>query len=148
VINFKIEHIYGVNDDNKKFIPWLINEMINGDDAIPLTSGIQKRDFIYVTDVLTAYNLVIQKCSSLPEWNEFDLGTNSFTEVKEFVLEIAVSLEKKYCKGIVHRLKFGSIPYRKNEIMIPELNNTNLMALGWDSKVAIKEGIKRILKDN
>lgn len=145
VVNFRIEHMYGVKDDNKKFIQWLINKMIYSDEEIKLTSGIQKRDFIYVTDVCNAYNLIIQKCEFLQIWNEFELGTNIFTEVKEFVLIIAKSLERKYNKTIVPRLNFGSIPYRKEEVMLPQLDNKKLIELGWSYKVNIKLGINELL---
>lgn len=145
VVNFKIEHMYGVKDDDKKFIPWLIHKMIYSDEEINLTSGIQKRDFIYVTDVTDAYNLIIQKSKFLPTWNEFEIGTNTFTEVREFVLTIGKLLEKKYNKVIVPRLNFGSIPYRKGEIMIPQLDNTKLIEQGWEQKIQLKEGIEKIL---
>jgi nucleoside-diphosphate-sugar epimerase len=137
--------MYGVMDDNKKFIPWLIHNMIYSDEEINLTTGIQKRDFIYVTDVTNAYNLIFQKLDFLPQWNEFEIGTNKFTEVRDFILIIAKLLEKKYNKVIVSRLNFGSIPYRKGEIMIPQLDNTKLIELGWKQKVEIKEGIVKIL---
>lgn len=147
VVNFKIEHMYGVKDDDKKFIPWLLNKMKNDDEQINLTSGIQKRDFIYITDIVSAFNLIIQKCDDLSFWNEFELGTNTFTEVREFVLIIAALAEEKFNKVIIPRLNFGSIPYRKDEIMIPTLNNTNLIELGWDCKVDIKRGLERILNE-
>jgi CDP-paratose synthetase len=147
VVNFRIEHMYGVKDDDNKFIPWLINTMKNGDDQINLTSGIQMRDFIYITDIVNAFNLIIQKRESLPAWNEFEVGTNTFIEVREFVLKIAELLEIKYNKVIIPRLNFGAIPYRKKEIMIPKLNNKKLINLGWDYKVDIKEGIEKIIKN-
>ena len=145
VINLKIEHMYGVNDDDNKFIPWLINEMLYKDGLINLTSGIQKRDFIYVTDVLDAYNIIIQKKGSLPSWNEFDLATNTFTEVKEFILELAKEVENVFDKVTIPRLNFGSIPYRKQEIMAPHVNNLKLIKMGWENKIDIKEGICKIL---
>lgn len=146
VVNFKIEHMYGIKDDTKKFLPWLINEMINGNDDINLTSGIQKRDFIYISDVVAAYNLVIQKRKSLSSWNVFDIGTNIFTEVKDFVLKIAEELERSYNTEIVSRLKFGAIPYRSGDIMSPQLDNTKLIALGWQQNVTIADGVKKIIK--
>jgi CDP-paratose synthetase len=146
VVNFKIEHMYGIKDDTKKFLPWLINEMISGNDDINLTSGIQKRDFIYISDVVAAYNLVIKKRKSLSSWNEFDIGTNVFTEVKDFVLKIAEELERSYNREIVSRLQFGAISYRLGDIMLPELDNTKLIRLGWMPKVTIKEGIQKILE--
>jgi nucleoside-diphosphate-sugar epimerase len=147
VVNFKIEHMYGVKDDTKKFLPWLINEMINGIDDISLTSGIQKRDFIYISDVVAAYDLVIQKRQSLPSWNVFDIGTNVFTEVKDFVLKIAKELELSYNTQIVSRLKFGAIPYRSGDIMVPHLDNTKLIALGWQQSVSIADGVDKIIKN-
>lgn len=147
VINLKIEHMYGTKDDANKFFPWLINEMVNKTDDINLTSGIQKRDFIYITDVVAAYDLVLRKRLSLPNWSQFDIGTNIFIEVKEFVLILARELEKLNKIKIVSRLKFGIIPYRKKDIMMPELDNTKLIGLGWKPKVTVIEGILKILKE-
>ena len=42
---------------------------------------------------------------------------------------------------------FGSVPYRNEEIMVPQLDNRKLIALGWEIKVGIKEGISKILKE-
>lgn len=145
VINLKIEHMYGPKDDNKKFLPWLINEMQSGTENINLTSGIQKRDFIYVDDVVAAYNLIINNCEKLGNWNEFDIGTNSFVNVKDFVIQIAKELENSHNIKIIQRLKFGVINYREGDIMIPQLNNSKLLNLGWVPKTSLKEGIKKVL---
>ena len=139
--------MYGVNDDGKKFIPWIINEMINTNGSINLTSGIQLRDFIDVSDVVAAYNLVIQKSATLKVWNEFDLGTSTFIEVKKLVLKLALNIEKKFNKIILPRLNFGAIPYRNEEIMVPVLDNSKLIELGWNPLVTIDEGIEKILNE-
>lgn len=147
VINFKIEHMYGVKDDNKKFLPWLINEMINGSGEIKLTSGIQKRDFIYISDVVAAYDLVLQKRQKLNSWNVFDIGTNIFTEVRRLVMKVASIIEKEHNKVIIPRLNFGTIPYREEDIMIPNLDSKKIIELGWHHQVNIDEGIKLITKE-
>jgi nucleoside-diphosphate-sugar epimerase len=146
-INFKIEHMYGIRDDRKKFIPWIIEEMIYKNESINLTSGIQMRDFVYISDVVAAYNLVIQKRATLQVWNEFDLGTNKFIEVKKLVSKLALNIEKKFNKIILPRLNFGALPYRKEEIMIPLLDNSKLIELGWKPLVTIDEGVKKILNE-
>ena len=148
VINLKIEHMYGPKDDNKKFLPWLINEMLSGTENINLTSGIQKRDFIYVDDVVAAYNLIINNCEKLGNWDEFDIGTNSYVNVKDFVIQIAKNLENSHNIKIIPRLNFGIINYRDGDIMIPQLDNTKLLNLGWVPKTSLKEGIKKTLKHN
>ena len=148
VINLKIEHMYGPKDDNKKFLPWLINEMQSGTENINLTSGIQKRDFIYVDDVVAAYNLIINIREKLGNWNEFDIGTNLYVDVKDFVTQIAKELENSNNIKIIPRLKFGVINYREGDIMIPQLDNSKLLNLGWVPKTSLKEGIKKVLKHN
>lgn len=147
VINFRIEHVYGTRDDKKKFIPWLINEMLNGKEEINLTSGLQKRDFIYVSDVIAAYNLVLQKRRILPSWSEFDLGTGFFTEVKELVVKIASILENEHNIEIIPRLKFGSVPYREEDVMMPELDNKKIIELGWYYQVDVNKGVELITKE-
>lgn len=147
IINLKVEHMYGPKDDTKKFLPWLIDKMINGTKEINLTSGVQKRDFIYIDDVVSAFVSVINSRGNLDNWNEFDVGTNVFTAVKDFVLLVAKELEKVNKNNkIITKLKFGAIPYRDSDIMVPELDNSNLLSLGWKPKISIEQGIQKILK--
>lgn len=141
VVNLKIEHMYGPGDDKKKFIPWLVNQLLNCNDDILLTSGIQKRDFIHIDDVVTAYNVVLEKAPTLEQWNEFDVGSNSFTEVKDVVLQIARKIEHIRTNSIVSRLKFGALSYRPNDCMEPCLNNKSLVKLGWNHTTNVHEGI-------
>ena len=147
IINLKVEHMYGPKDDTKKFLPWLIDEMMNGTKEINLTSGVQKRDFIYIDDVVSAFISVIKSRDNLDNWNEFDVGTNLFIKVKDFVLLVAKELEKVNKNNkIITKLKFGAIAYRDSDIMVPELDNSNLLRLGWKPKISIEEGIRKILK--
>ncbi|WP_372757950.1 NAD-dependent epimerase/dehydratase family protein [Mariniflexile sp.] len=142
VINIRPEYMYGPKDDKNKFTPWLIDKMINSSEEINLTSGIQKRDFIYIEDVVSAYLMVVNEAQNLPKWNQFDLGTNTFVEVKEFILAIGKEIEKVYNIDVVSKLKFGVIPYREGDIMVPELDNKALLKLGWKPKFSLDEGIK------
>lgn len=111
---------------------------------IDLTSGIQKRDFIFIEDVVEAYNLIIKKKDQLPRWKNFDVGTNSFVTVKEFVLIIAEHIEKLSGIKVLDRLKFGSIPYRNGDIMEPIIDNKALIATGWRPRTNINEGLKKM----
>lgn len=148
VVNFKIEHMYGPKDDTRKFLPWLINKMINGKGDINLTSGIQKRDFIYIDDIVNAFDIVINNKDGLPSWSEFDIGTNKFIFVKDFVLLVANELGRFNKIEILPRLKFGTIPYREADVMIPELDNSKLLELGWSPETDVYNGILKIIKKN
>ena len=47
------------NDNPDKFIPWLQSSLMKGKKNIELTSGIQLRDFIYIDDVITAFQYIL-----------------------------------------------------------------------------------------
>lgn len=147
IVNFRIEHMYGPDDDKEKFLPWLIHQMMESDNDINLTSGEQLRDFIYIDDVVSAYTLVISNLMNLPNWNQFDIGTNNFITVKKFVLDVASKVAKVVDFDVVSKLKFGVVPYRKGEVMIPVLNNEPLLQLGWTPTVEINEGLENIIKN-
>lgn len=147
VINLKLEHIYGPKDDDSKFLPWIINKMISEDDSIKLTSGIQKRDFIFITDVVDVYLLILKRLNDLPNWNSFDIGTNNLIEMRSFVLLIAEIVQKKYKKQIIHRLEFGAIDYRPFDVMTPSIDVSQIKKLGWTPLIKINKGLELIINN-
>ena len=54
VVNLKLELMFGEQDGNDKFTSWILNELQQEKNIIPLTAGTQKRDFIYIDDVVSA----------------------------------------------------------------------------------------------
>ena len=145
VINLRLEHIYGPKDDDSKFIPWLLNKMIYEEGSIKLTSGKQKRDFIYITDVVAVYSLIINKANDLPNWNLFDIGTNHLIDMKSFVLLIAQIVQNRFGNQIIHRLEFGAIDYRPFDVMTPILDVSKIKKLGWAPVNSISEGLEKII---
>jgi nucleoside-diphosphate-sugar epimerase len=65
VVNLKLEHMYGPNDDSNKFLVWLASQLKQNVPDIKLTSGKQKRDFIYIDDVVSAFLHVKEVVESL-----------------------------------------------------------------------------------
>jgi nucleoside-diphosphate-sugar epimerase len=144
VINMKLEHMYGPKDDKSKFIPWVISQFEQNQEQIKLTSGEQERDFIYVTDVVSAYLTVLQRRNELTNFSEFDVGTGKLITVRRFVTELAERYKKHNPENNTV-LKFGSIPYRKNEMMRVTVDINSLKSIGWAPNVSFTDGINALI---
>ena len=51
--------MYGPNDDENKFVLFLIKKILQN-ESIQLTKCEQKRDFIYIDDLVEAYFLAVE----------------------------------------------------------------------------------------
>ena len=143
-INLKLDHFYGPNDKPIKFIAWIIQELKNNVEKIDLTEGTQTRDFIYIDDVVSAFDIVIEKEKNIPngKLNTFEVGTNNKTTIKEMVTTIKEELGNTKTK-----LNFGAIPYRKNEVLDYQVDTTGLHLLGWKPEyLSVRKGIQKLLE--
>lgn len=147
VVNIKLEHMYGPLDDKTKFVPWLISTLISGEGDVLLTSGIQKRDFIYIDDVIAGFYQAFLKKEELSDFSNFDLCSGKFVRVRDFVELLANKIEEKFGKNVSKNLVFGARDYRSNDVMEPQLSGMNLSEIGWKPKFSLELGIDNILKE-
>ena len=139
VVNLCLEHFYGPQDDKSKFSSFIINELIdNKKNSIDLTEGLQKRDFIYIDDVIEAFIAVINNLDNFEKsFYNFEVGSNEPYTIREFT-----ELVKKLCRNKNTFLNFGSLPYRKGEVMESHADTKLLRSLGWKPKVSLENGLK------
>ena len=147
VVNLKLEHMFGEQDGNEKFTTWILNELKEEKPTIPLTAGLQKRDFIYIDDVVSAYLTCLEQAPQLKVFNDIEVGTGVLTPVKTFVTLIKSTLEKLKGSPIETQLNFGALPYREGEIMEPQVDNSVLCSLGWQPKRSLEENIEQFVKN-
>lgn len=129
VINMKIFHMFGENDSPAKFIPSLINALSKDELVIDMTPGMQTRDFIYINDVVSAFEVVLNNEDRLTNYQEYEVGTGESFSIKHIAELIKKQTNSKT------KLNFGSIPYREGEIMESVSNNNGLLKLGWSVKL-------------
>jgi nucleoside-diphosphate-sugar epimerase len=140
-INMVLEHFYGPGDDSSKFVAHIIRSLVRGVATIPLTAGRQKRDFIYVDDVVDAFLCVIEKtCDQGNGYLEYEVGSGVTISVKELV-----TLAKSISGNQVTQLDFGAIPYRSNEPMDVKVDASQLHALGWRVRCDLPDGLLRTI---
>ena len=144
LVNMKIHHLYGANDNNNKFIPWLKNNLIVNNKNIKLTSGIQLRDFIYIDDAVRAYLFVINNEENKTKYKEYIVSTGVKTSVRDFCEELYSQINNKY--GTDSKLIFGAKLTNFNEIIDVENDCSSLNSIGWKYGTTIKQGISEMLK--
>ncbi len=139
-VNMRLEYIYGERDDYTKFIPFVIKRILEGKE-IKATKGEQKRDFIYVKDVVDAYLRVLNNLGSLSEGStEFEVGTGKSVSLNHFVDKIEEEIGKQA------NVKWGAIPYGKNEIFDSKAHIARAKKyLKWRQKYNISNGLKKTI---
>ena len=144
VINIRLQHFYGPGDDPYKFISWLTRNLLADVEKLDLTSGEQKRDFIYIEDVTRAYlELLNSSKSSYPDFLDIDLGSGEAPGVRE-VVELIKEIAEKINPGIKTKLNFGARPYRPQEEMraVADLGPIQKI-LNWKPETSLRAGMEK-----
>jgi nucleoside-diphosphate-sugar epimerase len=141
-INAALEHFYGPGDDRSKFVTFIVRSMLDNTARISLTPGEQKRDFIYIDDVVDIFRRIIGASKGLGNgFFSYEIGTGESVRIRDFV-------------GMVQRLvgncgtipDFGALPYREHEVMESFVDTSAVMALGWNPSVTLEEGLRRTIE--
>lgn len=140
VVNMRLEHVFGEYDSENKFVTSVLHQLINNEKEILLTKASQRRDFVYVDDVVGAYLKVISNISKIENLTEFEIGRGESVPVSDFVKKL---LE---ISGSTSQLNFGAIPTRIGEIQESKANLTKLKEIGWESNFDLKSAISKMIE--
>jgi len=114
-VNIRLEHIYGPGDDTSKLPTRLIRECLSNVPEIRLTAGEQKRDFVYVDDVVAGYEILLDQSDNQAEnFLEYGLGSGKMVTIREFTETI------HKLSGSTSFLNFGALPYVKMKLCIQQ----------------------------
>jgi len=142
VLNCRLESVYGPGDDVSKFQMLLLKALLRNEPVVPLTEGMQTRDYIYIQDAVNAILLLVQHRLSMGcSYLTADVGTGIPTRIRDFAWAM------KRIIGSSSYLDFGAIPYRKNELMHTKADIFTLKSLGWTPETELEEGL-RLLVDS
>ena len=143
-LNLRIDHFYGPFDNPNKFIAFILKELSENKPFINLTEGKQKRDFVYIDDLTDAYLLLIKNALEgrfeIGKLYNFDVASGIKTSIRE-----AVEMLKEISGNTTTKLNFGAVPLREGEIPVYFTDPATLNKLGWQAKVKLKDGFKKII---
>jgi nucleoside-diphosphate-sugar epimerase len=130
---------YGRKDNNFFVTEQIIYQMLTNADEINLGYGEPYRNFIYIDDLLDAWEAVIEnpdKCAG----ELFCIGPNNAIKIKDYVQMIA---DKLNWKGQVN---WNTKPKRPGEIYLLNSSNEKITKkLGWYPKVGLSEGVDKTI---
>ena len=139
IANMRLEHVYGPEDSPDKFTPWIVTQLLSSINMLDMTSGVQKRDFIYLDDVVNAYICLLHNKGRIRGFREYEVGTGESYSIREFVELVKYELKSNT------NLQWGVLPMRENEFMDSKANIANLKELGWAPTFSLQEGIKKLI---
>lgn len=139
-VNLVLEYFYGPGDDDWKFISMLVKKLKENVPSIDFTSGKQKRDFIYISDVVSAYDVALNKIEELESGTDISVGMGT-----TYSLRSVVELCQKTTGNSLTHLNFGSLPDRKGELTTSQADTKTLESLGWKPKLNLNSGIRKLI---
>jgi UDP-glucose 4-epimerase len=136
----RIFGVYGPGEAPHRLLPTLIRGL-RSSHHIQLSPGSQKRDFLFVDDVVDALVKVAVMLEAESQQVILNVATGEPISVREFAQTVAAMLNiSESCLG------FGDIPMRPDEVMVFSGSPAKLHAFtGWKAMVNLNDGIGRCL---
>ena len=139
-VNVLLQHMYGPGDDASKFTTHVLHACHRNEPVLKLTEGEQARDFIYIEDVVSAYDTLLTQCNQLDAVLDIEVGSGVAPTIRQFV-ETAHRLTASRTE-----LVFGALPYRANEAMHCLANVERIKKLGWHPAFDLEAGLKKTIE--
>ena len=127
-------NIYGPGQDKSFLIPSIIKQA-SGNDVIKVGNVEPTRDFTYITDVVDGFLIIAESGSGV-----YNIGSGIEVKVGDIVRKIVDIINPDIeIRSVVDRQRSGGVE-------IPRMcaGVSRLKGVGWEPKVGLDEGLKRI----
>ena len=125
--------IYGPKSPPYLVTTKIITQTING-NKIRIGNLSPKRDFLYVSDAVSAFKLLINK--NLKGFSKFNVGFGKSFSIEEICKKIVKISEKKIS------IESNKQLFRRSEIPNLVCNASKIKNLGWKPKISLDEGLQ------
>ena len=139
-INVALQHMYGPDDDPSKFATYVLRACKRNELTLNLTSGEQERDFIYIDDVVRAYDTLLTQHHQLRLSDDIDVGSGVSPSIRDFVETVHRLTESQT------ELNFGTLNHRANEPMRCRADIERLNQLGWWPVFDLQRGLQKTIE--
>ncbi|EHD8886349.1 CDP-paratose synthase [Salmonella enterica subsp. enterica serovar Enteritidis] len=139
-IELKLEHFYGAFDGDDKFTSMVIRRCLSN-QPVKLTSGLQQRDFLYIKELLTAFDCIINNVNNFPKFHSIEVGSGKAISIREYV-ETVKNITKS--NSII---EFGVVKERANELMYSCADIAELEKIGWKREFSLVDALTEIIEE-
>lgn len=137
IVTVRPFQVYGPGQPDHTLVPAAIHTALAGRD-FPMTPGEQKRDFIYVDDVVEGM-LAAAEASGV-EGQSLDLGTGQVRALRQVVERIWAMTEAR------GQILAGALPYRPGAVMYLVADADRAARLtGWRAITSLEQGLRKTL---
>lgn len=137
-LELKLEHFFGAFDSNSKFTSMVIRKCLKN-EKIKTTTGVQKRDFLYLEDLLSAFDCILNNINTFPQFHSIEIGSGEAISIREYIETV------HFITGSKSDIEFGAVAQRQNELMYSCADTSTLENLGWSRKYSLVEAISEII---
>jgi GDP-4-dehydro-6-deoxy-D-mannose reductase len=142
-VNLRLFNVYGPGEAPHRLLPALRESLLRG-EVVPLSEGLQVRDFVHVDDACTALLVALSSVikGALPT-GHYNVCTGEGTSVRTFALGVA-----KAMNADPSLLRFGALPLRPDDqprvVGDPSAIRSHT---GWRPRLTVNQGIAETLSD-
>lgn len=135
-IIFRLFLVYGPGQSLERFIPQTIDACLK-DTALPVSEGIQLRDFCYIDDIVSGI-----------------IKSLDITDIQGQIINLASGIPVSI-KDMIDKIQsitgggkpiYGEVPYRAGENMALYANTDKAKnLLGWSPSISLEDGLSRTI---
>lgn len=145
VLNMQLEYVYGPGNRNEKFFVTQALAANSSGKKMPASNGTQRRDFIYVKDVATAYAkaaTAFQEGKVKSGFTELQIGSGKAHSLRQFV-SILDSVS-----GRKTNVEWGAIPAKGGDLPVSVAKTAKAKKLlGWKPVYTLEKGLNEMISE-
>lgn len=137
-INVEFEHFYGPDAPSSNFVSWITGQIKENVQQIKLTDCTQKREFLYISDAVSALRTIIHSLKELKSFESITIGSGNPIELRDLIFKAKQIFDSN------SSFDFGAVPLPSNQSDLTFCNHSRIKELGWEAKESIESGLTKL----